>query len=49
MAAINVFWLLPVAVCVGRGLDGALGLVMAYVPLVLLAVKFHAGELEKTG
>lgn len=49
VAAINVFWLLPVAVYVGRGLDGALGLVMAYVPLVLLAVKFHAGELEKTG
>lgn len=44
--AINIFWLLPVAVCVGLGLDGVLGLLVAYVPLVLLAIKFHAGELE---
>jgi Fuc2NAc and GlcNAc transferase len=48
IAAINLFWLLPVAACVVLwGLDGALGLVLAYVPLVILAVKFHAGELEK--
>ena len=48
VAAINLFWLLPVAACVVLwGLDGALGLVLAYVPLVMLAVKFHAGELEK--
>jgi Fuc2NAc and GlcNAc transferase len=48
VAAINLFWLLPVAACVVLwGLDGALGLVLAYVPLVILAVKFHAGELEK--
>ena len=45
--AINIFWLLPVAVCVGLGLDGVLGLLVAYAPLVLLAIKFHAGELEK--
>lgn len=48
VAAINLFWLLPVAACVVLwGLEGALGLVLAYVPLVILAVKFHAGELEK--
>ncbi|AUG06611.1 glycosyltransferase family 4 protein [Pseudomonas sp. S09G 359] len=47
VAAINVLWLLPVAVCVGLGLDGFSGLVVAYFPLVLLAIKFHAGELEK--
>lgn len=48
VAAINLFWLLPVAACVVLwGLDGALGLILAYVPLVILAVKFHAGELEK--
>lgn len=46
VTAINIFWLLPVAVCVGLGLDGVLGLLVAYVPLVLLAIKFHAGELE---
>jgi Fuc2NAc and GlcNAc transferase len=48
VAAINLFWLLPVAAWVVLwGLDGALGLILAYVPLVILAVKFHAGELEK--
>lgn len=48
VAAINLFWLLPVATCVVLwGLDGALGLILAYVPLVILAIKFHAGELEK--
>lgn len=47
--AINLFWLLPIALCVGLGLDGVLGLLLAYAPLVLLAIKFHAGELEKTG
>ncbi|MGV8921035.1 MAG: MraY family glycosyltransferase [Pseudomonas sp.] len=47
VALINVVWLLPIAVCVVCfGLDGALGLLIAYVPLVALAVKFHAGELE---
>ncbi|PZW95453.1 Fuc2NAc and GlcNAc transferase [Pseudomonas sp. 478] len=48
VVVINLVWLLPIAFCVGvLGLDGLLGLVLAYVPLVLLAVKFHAGELEK--
>jgi len=47
VTALNVLWLLPVALCVVLlGLDGALGLVLAYVPLVLLAVHWRAGELE---
>lgn len=48
VASINLFWLLPVAACVLLwDLDGALALVVAYAPLVLTAVKFHAGEVEK--
>lgn len=47
VAAINLLWLLPIAVGVGMGLDGLSGLLLAYAPLVLLAIKFHAGELEK--
>lgn len=50
VGALNLFWLLPVAMCVVvLGWDGAVGVVIAYVPLVVLAIKFHAGELEKTG
>lgn len=45
--AINVVWLLPIAISVGlRYLDGAAGLLLAYVPLVLLAFKYKAGQLE---
>ncbi|AVU76089.1 MULTISPECIES: MraY family glycosyltransferase [Pseudomonas] len=48
VVAINILWLLPLAACVVLwGLEGALGLVLAYVPLVMIAVKFHAGEPEK--
>ncbi|MGE8101948.1 MraY family glycosyltransferase [Pseudomonas fluorescens] len=44
---INVLWLLPIALYVELlGLDGLIGLVVAYVPLVILAVWFRAGELE---
>jgi Fuc2NAc and GlcNAc transferase len=44
---INVFWLLPIALCVSYWkVDGALGLVVAYLPLVWLAIKFRAGQLE---
>jgi Fuc2NAc and GlcNAc transferase len=47
VAALNLFWLLPVALCVlVFGLDGAIGLVVAYLPLVLLAARFRAGSLE---
>lgn len=44
---INVFWLLPIALCVSYlKVDGALGLAVAYLPLVWLAIKFRAGQLE---
>lgn len=47
VAAINVFWLLPVALCVTLlGLDGVLGICVAYTPLFLLAIKFNAGARE---
>ena len=47
VAAINVFWLLPIAAgVVLSGWDGTWALVVAYLPLVALAIKFHAGELE---
>lgn len=47
VTAINVAWLLPVALCVALlGLDGVLGVVIAYLPLVLLAARWRAGALE---
>ncbi|WP_347927666.1 glycosyltransferase family 4 protein [Pseudomonas helvetica] len=47
VGVINLFWLLPIALCVTNyGLDGALGVILAYAPLIVLAVKCHAGELE---
>jgi len=47
VAAIDLLWLLPIALWVGIGrLDGLLGVALAYLPLVVLALKFHAGELE---
>ncbi|WP_219268043.1 glycosyltransferase family 4 protein [Pseudomonas sp. Xaverov 259] len=47
VAAINIGWLLPIALLVGNGMvDGFLGLLVAYLPLMALAVKFKAGEKE---
>ncbi|WP_210643506.1 glycosyltransferase family 4 protein [Pseudomonas sp. Tri1] len=47
VAAINVLWLFPLAWCVVvLKLDGLTGVALAYVPLVLLALKFKAGQLE---
>jgi Fuc2NAc and GlcNAc transferase len=47
VAGINLLWLLPIAIWVGLGgVDGLLALLLAYLPLVLLAVKFKAGERE---
>lgn len=47
VAAINVIWLLPVALWVGSGgLDGMAGVAIAYTPLLVLAVRFRAGALE---
>jgi len=48
VGAINLFWLLPLAACVVLlKLDGGVALAVAYVPLVLLAIRFQAGELER--
>ncbi|UXY54479.1 MraY family glycosyltransferase [Pseudomonas tohonis] len=42
--AINLMWLLPLAMLVGtRYLNEVLGLLLAYVPLLLLCVKYRAG------
>ncbi|AYC33287.1 glycosyltransferase family 4 protein [Pseudomonas cavernae] len=47
VAVLNLFWLLPVALWVGLGgVDGAVGLLLAYLPLVWLAIRFKAGERE---
>ncbi|MNE44128.1 hypothetical protein D3C80_1383400 [compost metagenome] len=47
VAVLNLCWLLPIAFCVAKlGLDGAVGVVLAYIPLIVLAVRFHAGECE---
>jgi Fuc2NAc and GlcNAc transferase len=47
VGAINLCWLLPIALWVGLGgFDGLLGVLIAYVPLAGLAMKFRAGELE---
>ena len=44
---INLLWLLPVAAMVSVGrIDGSLGLVIAYAPLVWLALHYQAGEAE---
>ncbi len=44
---INLFWLLPVALWVGKGgLNGLLGLLLAYCPLFILALIFKAGSKE---
>ncbi|MDH0732191.1 glycosyltransferase family 4 protein [Pseudomonas sichuanensis] len=45
--AINLLWLLPIAVVVVHWqLDGLLGLLIAYSPLLVLALKFDAGKQE---
>lgn len=44
VCVINVCWLLPIALWVGLGgIDGAWGGLLAYAPLVVLAVRFRAG------
>ena len=45
---INILWLLPLAVAVGMGLvPGVAGLIVAYIPLILIACKFKAGAREE--
>ncbi|MFC5695815.1 glycosyltransferase family 4 protein [Pseudomonas sp. GCM10022186] len=47
VTAINLFWLFPIAALVGnRVVSGPLGLIVAYLPLLILAVKFRAGHKE---
>ncbi len=47
VTGINVIWLLPIAVLVASGsVNGIVGLLTAYVPLVLLALRFKAGQRE---
>jgi len=44
---INLLWLYPLSVLVGGGyLDGFYGLIIAYTPICLLAVKYRAGMIE---
>ncbi|GAA0402987.1 glycosyltransferase family 4 protein [Pseudomonas veronii subsp. inensis] len=48
VALVNVVWLLPIALCVALlGLEGFIGVIIAYIPLVMLARMFHAGAVEK--
>ena len=45
--AINLLWLLPIAGAVALGVvDGLAGLLLAYLPLGVLAARFRAGGLE---
>ncbi|MGR6653554.1 MraY family glycosyltransferase [Pseudomonas mosselii] len=47
VALLTLCWLLPVAACVMLfGMDGFVGLLIAYVPLVALAVAYNAGGVE---
>jgi Fuc2NAc and GlcNAc transferase len=47
VAAINMAWLMPWAIAAAvYQVDGLVCLLLAYLPLVALAVKFHAGKLE---
>ena len=47
VAAINIVWLIPMALWVGSGgLDGLIGVALAYCPVLLLAIRFNAGGRE---
>lgn len=49
VGVINLVWLLPIALLVGTDrLDGVPGVAIAYAPLVLLAIRFRAGKLERS-
>lgn len=48
VAAINVAWLLPVATAISLGwLGGLTGLLLAYAPLIVLALRYDAGKPER--
>jgi Fuc2NAc and GlcNAc transferase len=45
--AVTVFWLLPIAAAIAvQWIDGALGVCIAYAPLVVLARRYRAGARE---
>lgn len=47
VVGINTFWLTPLAIAVGLGMiSGAMGVVIAYVPLIFLAYLYRAGMQE---
>ncbi|MGZ5008661.1 MAG: MraY family glycosyltransferase [Methylobacter sp.] len=47
VGAINLFWLMPVASLVALDkLDGIIGLALAYLPLLLLAYRYKAGDAQ---
>jgi Fuc2NAc and GlcNAc transferase len=47
--AINLLWLLPMAIVVGFNfINSSIGLFIAYLPLIVLALKFNAGEKEQS-
>lgn len=47
VAVINVVWLLPLALAVGlKQINAGLGLLLAYLPLMVLVIVFRAGQKE---
>lgn len=49
VCVINIFWLLPIAMAVCfLHLDGFIAAVFAYIPLIAIAIKYRAGQLENT-
>ena len=47
VTCINVIWLLPIAILVALSkIDGFVGLLIAYLPLIVLALRFKAGQRE---
>ena len=50
VGAINVLWLLPIALLVAvRLMDGVVGTLIAYTPLVWLAFHYKAGDRASQG
>jgi Fuc2NAc and GlcNAc transferase len=50
VGAINLVWLLPIALLAGSGrVDGLLAMVVAYVPLVWVAITYRAGRAPAGG
>src|SRR3990167_3210143 len=44
VVAVNLIWLCPLAILVGVGyIEGFLGLIISYIPLLILAIQFRAG------